>query len=201
MELANTDLCNLKKILKIDKFETDEVRLFAHQILCGLSYLHQQSISHRDLKPQNILACWKSAEASGAPQSSSITLKLGDFGLSRYVHEKSFTATAVGTRGYMAPEVAKSFSMNLMFHGDYKKADVFSMGVIIYEMLHGTRPFTEVELLTLKEEIISHRKTGDDEEHLMKYLSSLLKWAFNDRWNADYAKNVFKPKVGRAEFI
>jgi serine/threonine protein kinase len=195
MELANSDLSVLKHEMEVSKFRADAVRLLVYQILCGLDYLHEKLISHRDLKPKNILAFWKAMDTGNVPLATCITLKLSDFGLSRFVNDISLSATAVGTRHYMAPEVALAFHSQEKFHGDYKMADVFSVGVIAYEMLHGKRPFTEKELLGGEKTPITCQCNGAEEKVVMENVEEMLKWTYKDRCNAKFAKNKFCPKV------
>jgi serine/threonine protein kinase len=196
MELANSDLSKLKEKMKVERLRLSDVRPFATQILGGLSYLHEASITHRDLKPQNILACWKEADGAAPSTSAAITLKLSDFGLSRFVPEESVTATAVGTRSYMAPEVAVAYSSKQdKFRIDYKKADVFSAGVIVYEMLHGARPFTETDLAKGEEVNLPEMCNAEEEErYFMKYVRKMMKWLPKDRCDANCLKN-WRPKV------
>ncbi len=100
-------------------------------ITAGLSYLHDRGIVHRDLKPANVF-------------SESGIVKIGDVGLSKYISEsrRSAQTQSVGTVYYMAPEVAR---------GRYgREVDVYSMGVILYEMITGRVPFegeTTAEIL------------------------------------------------------
>ena len=90
----------------------------AHDVASGLGYLHSNRISHRDVKPCNVLL------------DGHINAKLCDFGVStRFGMERS----AVGTLRYMAPEVV---------FGEYTyKADVYSYGVLLWEVLHRAIPF------------------------------------------------------------
>lgn len=78
-----------------NKIPEEMVRTVARQILHALHYLHQRKITHRDIKPDNILI------ASLDP----LRVKLSDFGLSKVVQEETFLKTFCGTLLYCAPEV------------------------------------------------------------------------------------------------
>lgn len=78
-----------------NKIAEDMVRCVARQLLHALQYLHRRKITHRDIKPDNILI------ASLDP----LRVKLSDFGLSKVVQEESFLKTFCGTLLYCAPEV------------------------------------------------------------------------------------------------
>ena len=99
----------------------DQIRDWLSQISAGLDFLHDQGIVHRDLKPANIF------EENGV-------LKIGDVGLSKYINASHHTQTqSVGTVSYMAPEVSR---------GKYgRELDLYSLGVMLYEMLCGSLPF------------------------------------------------------------
>ena len=87
------------------------------KIVDALSECHAKSITHRDVKPQNILVNWDG------------NIKLCDFGVSRILYETSFYTTA-GTCPYMPPESFTTGRTGL-------KADVWSLGITIIEVLHG----------------------------------------------------------------
>lgn len=108
-----------------------EVFRWLQGMTAGLSFLHDRGLVHRDLKPANVF--------SDADQ-----VKIGDVGLSKYISEsrRSAQTQSVGTVYYMAPEVAR---------GRYgREVDVYSLGVILYEMITGRVPFegeTTAEIL------------------------------------------------------
>ncbi|XP_074045342.1 serine/threonine-protein kinase ULK2 isoform X5 [Macrotis lagotis] len=93
--------------------------------------LHSKGIIHRDLKPQNILLSYASRRKSSV---SGIRIKIADFGFARYLHSNMMAATLCGSPMYMAPEVIMSQ------HYD-AKADLWSIGTVIYQCLVGKPPF------------------------------------------------------------
>ncbi len=107
-----------------------------HEIILGVSYLHEEGIIHRDLKPGNVLI---TKSRNGRPVA-----KITDFGISKDILqeqkiEQSFTE-GVGTPHYMAPEqfFKKTFGSNQEIGVE---CDVWAIGVIIYRLLTGKLPF------------------------------------------------------------
>lgn len=99
----------------------------ARQICEALLYLHNQSIVHRDLKPGNLMI-----QGTDDPQ-----VKLMDFGLVRpanFSRHLTQEGVALGTVAYMAPEQAQGFSVDF-------RADLYALGIILYEMAAGRPPF------------------------------------------------------------
>jgi predicted Ser/Thr protein kinase len=97
----------------------------AMQIARGLSFAHQQGLVHRDVKPQNILL-------NGDGQA-----KVTDFGIARSLdvqHGMTQTGTVLGTSDYIAPEQAQGQRVD-------EHTDVYSLGVVLYEMLTNEVPF------------------------------------------------------------
>jgi len=94
------------------------------QILGALLEAHEQGVVHRDLKPQNVMV-----DTAGAPH-------LMDFGIARGADSEGMTATGaiVGTPDYMSPEQVRGEKADL-------RSDIFSFGVILYEMLTGDVPY------------------------------------------------------------
>ena len=99
---------------------------FLKQIANSLQQLRLLNLVHRDLKPQNLMLC---SSADG-----SITLKLGDFGFARELPGEDMAVTLCGSPLYMAPEI-------LRYEKYDAKADLWSVGVILYEMITGKTPF------------------------------------------------------------
>ncbi len=96
----------------------------AKQICAGLAAAHEVGVIHRDIKPQNIII-----ESTGG-------LKIMDFGIARLKEERGMTAegTVVGTPDYMSPEQARGQDLDF-------RSDIYSTGVVLYEVFAGTLPF------------------------------------------------------------
>ncbi|XP_066120470.1 serine/threonine-protein kinase ULK2 isoform X3 [Saccopteryx bilineata] len=109
----------------------DTIRVFLHQIAAAMRILHSKGIIHRDLKPQNILLSYTSRRKSSV---SGIRIKIADFGFARYLHSNMMAATLCGSPMYMAPEVIMSQQYDA-------KADLWSVGTVIYQCLVGKPPF------------------------------------------------------------
>lgn len=101
-----------------------EALYFTVQILRALQHAHENGIIHRDIKPQNIMLLEDG------------TIKVTDFGIARFSQAETQTMTdkAIGSVHYIAPEQARGGYIN-------DKADIYSVGVMLYEMLTGQLPF------------------------------------------------------------
>lgn len=108
---------------------------YMQQIAFGLQYLRSKNIVHRDLKPHNLLLT-----------KDRRTVKIADFGFARVMGSEALEATLCGSPLYMAPEVIAGEQYN-------SKADLWSVGVILYEMLCGERPFKGRELGVLRDRV------------------------------------------------
>jgi calcium-dependent protein kinase len=113
------------QICNISNYSEHDAAIIMRQILSALNYLHSKNIIHRDLKPENILLETNS--------TGDLFIKLIDFGNSNYCEKNKRLNLKVGTPQYMAPEVINK---------DYDcKADIWSLGVIMYVLLCGMPPF------------------------------------------------------------
>ncbi|AYV84610.1 MAG: serine/threonine protein kinase [Hyperionvirus sp.] len=134
---------DLSKIMGRGPMGEEDVRYYFVQLIKGVRYLDENKIIHRDIKPKNILLTGGDASV----------LKICDFGLAKNKSGLSRVYTACGSPLYMAPEMFGEKSYN-------DTVDVWSIGIILYEMLYGINPFgkmkdyNELELFMLD---------GDDE--------------------------------------
>lgn len=117
---------------------SERVELFT-QVCLAVQHAHQKGIVHRDLKPSNVLV----AQYDGRPVP-----KVIDFGVAkalgqRLVEKSMFTELGqiIGTLEYMSPEQAESNNLDVD-----TRADIYSLGVILYELLTGSPPFSSAEL-------------------------------------------------------
>lgn len=116
------DLIN-KKIQEKKLFTENEIINIFVQLYYGLYYIHSHNIIHRDLKPENIFI------------DRNNIIKIGDFGISKYT--TCFTNTMVGCPYYDSPEKIKGLSYN-------KKVDIWSLGVILYQLINLELPFNNI---------------------------------------------------------
>lgn len=128
-----TEWCNygdLNRFTKTESFTHDEIYNCMYQLRNALKYLLKHNILHRDIKPQNILL--NKDQVSGE-----ITIKIADFGFAKAfdnLSEDSMTETLCGTPMYLSPEVVKTRKYTI-------PSDLWSVGVILYELFYHTTPF------------------------------------------------------------
>ncbi|CAF1958256.1 unnamed protein product [Rotaria magnacalcarata] len=109
----------------------DTIAIFFRQIAAAIRACHEHNVVHRDLKPQNILL---SHPDKNSQRVQDIILKIADFGFARFLSDGVMAGTLCGSPMYMAPEVIRS----LQYDG---KADLWSIGTIMYQCLTGKAPF------------------------------------------------------------
>jgi serine/threonine-protein kinase len=134
----------LRNILDEGHIKEERALRIASRILDGLEYIHAQGVVHRDLKPENIMV----------DEENSDSIKLIDFGIAgdsaaRRLTYANFTAT-LGTPNYIAPEQVKGK------RGD-ARTDIYSMGVMLYEMLTGKLPFSgPTPIAAMNDRLLNH---------------------------------------------
>ena len=113
-----------QRIERLGRLPVDEAAAYAIEIGRGLAAAHARRMVHRDVKPQNVLI-----DTEGRA-------KVTDFGIARSLESDGLTKTGrvLGTTDYVAPEQA-------MGHGVDSRSDIYSLGVLLYEMLTGEVPF------------------------------------------------------------
>ncbi|XP_065045811.1 serine/threonine-protein kinase ATG1c isoform X2 [Musa acuminata AAA Group] len=115
---------------------------FMKQLASGLQVLRANNVIHRDLKPQNLLL---------STYDENATLKIADFGFARSLSPSTLADTLCGTPLYMAPEV-----MELKKYDG--KADLWSVGVIFYQLVTGKTPFTANNQIELLQNIVNAKQ-------------------------------------------
>jgi len=157
---------DLSKFQKKRPMKEKHVQKYMNQISNGIDYLYHHNIIHRDLKPQNLLI------------NEVLNLKICDFGLAK---ENTFNLknTYCGSPMYMAPEI--------LFYKQYSnKSDLWSIGIILYEMITGKPPYYVKNFYELTKKI---KKTIElprkyklyISEDVIHLLNGLLKQNPNDR--------------------
>ncbi|MFI8944724.1 protein kinase [Streptomyces syringium] len=163
-------------------FAPERVADIAAQAASGLAAAHRQGVVHRDVKPGNLML-----DADG-------TLKIGDFGIARFVDETSAALTRagqiVGTSTYLAPERALGRMAG-------PGSDVYALGCVLYQLLVGQPPFwadspTALLYLHVDAEPVPPRQHGVDMPYAFEaYLLRMLAKEPEDRPSAEEAADWF----------
>eukprot|EP00656_Telonema_subtile_P008599 TRINITY_DN14010_c0_g1_i2.p1 TRINITY_DN14010_c0_g1~~TRINITY_DN14010_c0_g1_i2.p1 ORF type:complete len:682 (-),score=265.15 TRINITY_DN14010_c0_g1_i2:192-2237(-) len=127
-----------RKSSRAGPFPEEEVCVWLVQILMGVKYLHDQKILHRDLKPQNIFLTNKGV------------VKLGDFGIAKVLEStRAYARTQIGTPFYISPEICNN-------HKYTSATDLWSLGVILHELLALEPPFSGASIQALVMSILNN---------------------------------------------
>lgn len=158
----------------------DTIRIFLQQIAQAMKVLQGRGILHRDLKPQNILLC-RSEGRRANPVNTCI--KIADFGFARHLQTNTMAATLCGSPMYMAPEVIMSQNYDA-------KADLWSIGTIVYQCLTGKAPFyastpQELRLFYESNRTLLPSIPKETSSHLRHLLLGLLQRSPKDRMTFD----------------
>ncbi|MGB9103515.1 MAG: protein kinase [Terriglobales bacterium] len=127
----------LQGLLKQEKaLPVEKATAIVRQVCAGLDYAHARGIIHRDIKPANIMI------------TGDGTVKIMDFGIAKSGGTgMTSTGQVVGTPNYMSPEQVKGKALD-------GRTDLFSVGVVLYEMLTGVRPFAGENVTTIIYKIV-----------------------------------------------
>ncbi|MFA9400054.1 MAG: protein kinase, partial [Acidobacteriota bacterium] len=114
-----------QRISRVGALDATEALAYGLEVAQGLSVAHEREMVHRDVKPQNVLI------------DSTGRAKLTDFGISRQLNEEGVTEAGrvLGTTDYVAPEQAMGKEVD-------PRSDIYSLGIVVYEMLTGDVPFS-----------------------------------------------------------
>ena len=164
-----------------------------HQTALGLATAHDKGVIHRDIKPGNLMI------------STRGSVKIADFGiaLSNQDMSKKLTSTGefVGTPGYLSPEVCLGKVVD-------QRSDIFSLGIVLFEMLAGRMPFTDESPLGLMLEVVRaeipdvRELNADVDERISWILSKMIAKEPDDRYQschelaADLAEHPLVAKGG-----
>lgn len=164
---------SLRNVLKTRTLEQEQKERLMVQLLKALEFAHTNQIIHRDVKPENIFI------------DNSLNLKLGDFGLALSVEDNFVTNpySIVGTPSYMSPEQVRGAKLN-------PQSDLFSAGVVLFELFTGKNPFLRENVSLTLNEIIGfdeeNLKTRAEElpENLREIISKLLQKNLSKRFSS-----------------
>ena len=142
---------NLRQFIRENKLTEEKKKNLIFQLFTGLGFAHQNQIIHRDIKPENILV------------SDNLELKIGDFGLALSMNDSFVTSQfqIVGTPTYMSPEQICGEKLT-------PKSDLFSAGIVSYELFTGVNPFLGKDVNETLNNIISF-----EEEKLIQISTGL----------------------------
>lgn len=145
-------------INRYKRLEEPVVRRFLLQLESGLVFLAERNFLHRDIKPQNILLSEFSTRA---------ILKLADFGMARALAGAALAHTHCGSPLYMAPEILSNKEYNA-------KADLWSVGCVVFEMLTGATPYTGTSPMSLLNNILREKLVFPNSISVSNELRSII---------------------------
>ena len=173
--LKGQDLSKIISLKNYNDFSENQMGIIIQQLLKALSFIHSKKIIHRDIKPENILF---------SDKKNLYTLKLIDFGLAANSDQEIKT---VGTPSYMSPEMIDG---NVTY-----VSDIWSVGVIVYQMITGDLPFKDDNNKTLYEKIKNGNydteilNEKDCSEEVKDFINKALQKDIKNRLTVDEALN------------
>jgi serine/threonine protein kinase len=126
----------LEKVLDAGPLPLEKAAVWAADLCAAISRAHRAKVIHGDIKPANILITKEGQ------------VKLGDFGIARFATQVSSTGTLMGTPAYLSPEQIQGQTQD-------NRSDLFSLGIILYQMTTGVRPFSGTSVSAVCAQIVS----------------------------------------------
>ncbi len=170
---------NLRELLRTNHLTFEKKQKLTHQIIKGLNAAHSANIIHRDIKPENILT------------NENMELKIADFGLAVQMDDNLLTnkSSIVGTPAYMSPEQIRGEKLT-------QQSDLFSAGIVIYELFKGKNPFLGKDINTTLNNILTLEldnqsvETDDIDNNIIKCIFKMLQKDKKQRY--DSAKELLQ---------
>lgn len=164
---------SLRNLLKQTELSFDQKKHLMIQLLKGLYFAHSNQIIHRDIKPENIFV------------DNALNLKIGDFGLALSSEDNFVTNpySIVGTPSYMSPEQVRGAKLNA-------QSDLFSAGVVLYELFNGKNPFLKDNVSLTLNEIMAYdeneisKEIDNQPQEIKDVLFNLLRKNTKDRYSS-----------------
>ena len=220
---GETLLYNLDEYKEKYKKPFDEklVQYLMKQIISGIKYLHDKNIVHRDIKPTNILLHFSSEKDLENKDLFKANIKIIDFGFSRHLSKSELAYSILGSPLYMEPIILKKLykCKDCNEKGYESKCDIWSLGVLCYEMLTGKSPFNADNM----KELVKNVDKGNYflptnlSEEAISFINGMLQYDPNTRYDIDdlynhpflnkpyseftkinldkYAKNIINTKI------
>ncbi|KAG2373950.1 hypothetical protein C9374_011615 [Naegleria lovaniensis] len=160
---------------------------FFKQILCGIQFIHQNNICHRDMKPANVFL-------SSSTLDHTWVLKIGDFGFAKAVTETSQSMdTVLGTQAFVAPEIRQ-------FHPYTTAVDIWGIGCILLEMLlPKTFDYSYEWAFNSGKTIVDLIKKRYPEEEIIDLIHFIMKMNPNERPNATQVSSYILKHIEHEE--
>jgi len=192
LELCNTDLY---KFIQNNELNEENIQYIIKQIVEAIKYIMDNNIVHRDLKPHNILI------------NKNLDIKLADFGFAREFKDTLLSDTICGSPLYMAPEILNNQKYNI-------KSDIWSLGIIMYEMVMKNHPFKTnnmkdlIEKINNKKPIIVNVNVSENCKNLIYNLLEIdykkrLDWEdiFTNEWIYNDLEIMIENKITEDTYI
>ena len=174
-------------------FSEEIVQYFMKQIISGIKYLQDRNIIHRDISLKNIMLNYDSEEDLNNQNLLKATIKIIDFGFSRYLDKNELAYSCLGAPLYMDPIILKKTLSyeNYKNLGYNNKCDIWSIGICCYEMLTGESPYCtdNIDVLFEKVEKGEYFLPINLSEETISFINGMLQYDANKRLNIDELSN------------